>query len=114
MLDGLRFVIRTPLLRTFFLIWTVGALLRSRRVTAPAAADLRRRLGVLPRRSRSACCSRVFAVLIAAEMTAVPISMLGYGILIERFGLLAGLLLLGIGNAVLGCYAVANGAARRL
>jgi MFS family permease len=57
---------------------------------------------------------QVFAVLLAAEMTAVPLSMLVYGLLISAAGLRAATVLLGVGNLLLGAYAVAARATRDL
>jgi MFS family permease len=56
----------------------------------------------------------VFAVLLAAEMTAVPASMLANGMLIEHAGLRAALLLFAVGNVLLGAYAITAPAARQL
>jgi hypothetical protein len=58
--------------------------------------------------------ARAFAILLAAEMMVVPVSMLLYGFLLEAGGLRAGLLLFAGGNALLAAYAVANQPARRL
>ena len=58
--------------------------------------------------------ARAFAILLAAEMTAVPLSMLLYGFLLDAAGLRAGLVLFAAGNVLLAAYAVANGPARRL
>jgi MFS family permease len=58
--------------------------------------------------------AQVFAILLAAEMTAVPLSMLVYGFLIAAAGLRAGLILYAGGNVLLGAYAVTARAARRL
>jgi MFS family permease len=58
--------------------------------------------------------ARAFALLLGAEMTVVPVSMLLYGFLIDVAGLRAGLLLLACGNALLGIYALGNRAARSL
>jgi hypothetical protein len=56
----------------------------------------------------------VFAVLLAAEMTAVPASMLVNGMLLEHAGLRAALVLLAGGNVLLGAYAITAPAARHL
>jgi MFS family permease len=193
LMGGLRFVVRTPLVRTFFVIWTVGAFLvtplaavllpvyarqefggagalaaavavygagglagtlafavAGRRVPRrPAFVTmwllypvltcglvLLPRLGPLlvllfaigfvfgaydplevtihqenvPARLRA----QVFAVLLAAEMTAVPLSMLTYGALIGAAGLRTALVLFAAGNLALGAYAVTARAARSL
>jgi hypothetical protein len=57
---------------------------------------------------------QVFAVLLAAEMTAVPVSILVYGLLIDAAGLRAAAVLFGGGNVLLGGYAVLARAARDL
>jgi MFS family permease len=193
MLDGLRFVLETPLLRTFFVIWTVGGFLigplaavvlpvyaREQFGTAGSLAASVTAYGVggllgtlafffagtrLPRRSFYVAMwllypalsfalvalppllvllpilllvgvltgaydpfeatihqelippdlrARAFGLLLGAEMTAIPLSMLLYGFLMDVAGLRAGLLLFAVGNALLGAYAVANRPARRL
>ena len=58
--------------------------------------------------------ARAYAILIASEMTVVPLSMLLYGLLIGWAGLRAGLLLFAAGNAVLAAFAIANRPARQL
>ncbi|MFI6070659.1 MFS transporter [Actinoplanes sp. NPDC051343] len=58
--------------------------------------------------------SQVFAALLAAEMTAVPLAMLTYGFLITSAGLRAGTVLFGAGNLALGAYALRAPATRRL
>jgi len=58
--------------------------------------------------------ARVFAILLAAEMIVVPPSMLLNGLLMERLGLRAALVLFGVGNLVLGAFALANRPARNL
>jgi MFS family permease len=58
--------------------------------------------------------ARAFAILISAEMLVVPPAMLLYGVLIEAFGLRAGLLLYAAGNVLLGCFAIASRPARAL
>ena len=188
-LDGVRFVVRTDLLRTFFVIWTVGGFLiaplaavvlpayaRSElggpghlaaAVTAYGVGGLvgtvafgvfggrvpRRRFFVATWMSYAALSfglvalpglwgllvllvaigvvtgaydpfgvtihqelipARAFAVLMAAEMSVVPVSMLVYGFLIEAAGLRAALILFAAGNLLLGVYAVVNGSARNL
>jgi hypothetical protein len=65
---------------------------------------------LIPRHLRA----RAFAVLLAAEMSAVPVSMLLYGVLIEAAGLRAGVALLAAGNVALGAYALTNRPARQL
>ncbi len=191
--DGLRFVLRSPFLRTFFLIWTVGAFLVAplSMVLLPVYADERLDgpgdlglavaafgagglLGTLaygvagrrvPRRGLFVAVwtaypaatfgflplpplgwllvllvlvgglvgaydpfevtlhqenipedlrARVFAVLLAAEMVAVPVGMLTYGLVLDVAGLRAAMLLLAVGNAALGLFAVSAPAARRL
>jgi len=57
---------------------------------------------------------QVFAVLLAAEMTAVPLSMLTYGALIGAAGLRAATVLYGVGNLLLGLYAILAPATRDL
>jgi hypothetical protein len=57
---------------------------------------------------------QVFAVLLAAEMTAVPLAMLTYGLLIGAAGLRTATVLYGAGNLLLGTYAIAAPAARDL
>ncbi len=193
LLEGLRFVLRTPLLRTFFALWTVGGFLIAplAPVVLPVYADTelggagafaacvtaygigglagttgfgvvgvrlhRRRfyramwiaypalsltlvaipplavllvvlfgIGVLtglydpfestihqeliPPELRA----RAFAILLAAEMIVVPPSMLLNGLLLEELGLRSALVLFGVGNAVLGAFALANRPAREL
>jgi hypothetical protein len=56
----------------------------------------------------------VFALLLAAEMTAVPLSMLLNGLLIGAAGLRSALVLFAAGNVLLGAYAIGARAARRL
>ena len=58
--------------------------------------------------------ARAFAILLAAEMIVVPPSMLLNGLLIEHVGLRAALVLFGVGNLLLGVYAVVNRPARNL
>ena len=58
--------------------------------------------------------ARAFAVLLAAEMTVVPLSMLLYGFLIDAAGLRPALLFFAAGNVLLGGYAIGNRSARRL
>jgi MFS family permease len=58
--------------------------------------------------------ARAYAMLIASEMTVVPLAMLLYGLVIGAAGLQAGLLMFAGGNALLATYAVANRPARRL
>jgi hypothetical protein len=58
--------------------------------------------------------ARGFAILLAAQMLVVPLSMLLYGFLIEAAGLRAALLLFGLGNVALGAYAILNRPAREL
>ena len=58
--------------------------------------------------------ARAFAVLMAAEMTVVPLSMLLYGFLIDAAGLRMALVVFAAGNLLLGVYAVVNRHARRL
>ncbi|WP_433291962.1 MFS transporter [Actinoplanes sp. CA-030573] len=57
---------------------------------------------------------QVFAVLLAAEMTAVPLAMLTYGLLIDVAGLRAATALYAAGNVLLGAYAITARPARRL
>lgn len=193
LLDGLRFVVRTPLVRTFFVIWTVGGFLIAPLASVVLPVYARRELGgagdlaaaitaygvgglvgtglfallgirlsrrrffvavwiaypamtfgllampqllgllallftiglvtgaydpfevtihqeLVPPELRA----RAFAVLLAAEMSVVPLSMLLYGFVIETAGLQAGLLLFAVGNAALACFAIGNRPARRL
>ena len=58
--------------------------------------------------------ARVFALLLAAEMTAVPIAMLAYGFLIGAAGVRAAFLFFAVGNTLLGAYAIRSGAGDRL
>jgi MFS family permease len=58
--------------------------------------------------------ARAFAVLTAAEMTALPLSLLLTGLLIDTAGLRAALVVFAAGNALLAGYALANAPARRL
>jgi MFS family permease len=58
--------------------------------------------------------ARAFAILIAAEMIVVPPSMLINGVLIERFGLRAALMLFAVGNVLLALFAFANRPAKTL
>jgi MFS family permease len=58
--------------------------------------------------------ARVFAILLAVEMIVVPPSMLLSGLLMEHVGLRAALLVFGVGNVLLGAFALANRPARRL
>jgi MFS family permease len=192
-LDGVRYVVRAPLLRTFFVIWTVGGFLIAplAAVVLPAyarqelagAGDLAAAVtaygvgglagtlafGVagqrVPRRPFFVAMwllypalswvlvttpdlwgllvvlfaiglitgaydpfevtihqelipadlrARAFAVLMAAEMSVVPLAMLLYGLLIDAVGLRAALVFFAVGNVLLGAYAVANRPARRL
>jgi MFS family permease len=193
LLDGLRYVLETPLLRTFFTIWMVGAFLIDPMAPVLLPVYAREELGGagslaacitaygigglvgtlayglagwrLPRRAFFVAVwvlypalslvlvglpslagalplllaigfvlgtydpfevtihqrlippelrARAFAILIAAQMVVVPVSMLLYGFLIEAAGLRVALLLFGIGNVALGAYAVLNRPARRL
>jgi MFS family permease len=193
LLEGARFVLATPLLRTFFGIWTVGAFLigplaavvlpvyareelggaaeLAACVTAYGAGGLAGTLafGVagarFPRRAvyvgtwlvyptlsllllplpplvpalvvlaaigfvvgaydpfeatihqeliPPELRARAFALLTAAEMTALPVSLLANGILIDAVGLGAAVALFALGNVVLAAYALANAAARDL
>lgn len=57
---------------------------------------------------------QVFAVLLAAEMTAVPVAMLTYGLIIDVAGLRAATVLYAAGNVLLGAYAITARPARRL
>jgi MFS family permease len=193
LLGGLRFVRRSPMIRTFFIIWTVGAFLvtplaglvlpvyaHQRFGGAGALGATITALGVggllgtlffavaghrVPRRRAFVAMwaaypllsclliflpglvvllavlatigfvtgsydplevtihqentppelrPQVFAVLLAAEMTAVPVSMLVYSLLIDAAGLRAAVVLFGVGNLVLGGYALLARAARDL
>ena len=58
--------------------------------------------------------ARAFAILLAVEMLAVPPAMLLNGFLMEHVGLRAALVLFGVGNLLLGVYALANRPTRRL
>jgi MFS family permease len=58
--------------------------------------------------------ARGFALLTAAEMTAIPFAMLLNGLLIEAAGLRAAFALFAFGNAALAVYALANAPAREL
>lgn len=193
LLAGLRFVRDSAIIRTFFIIWTIGAFLitplagvllpvfaRQRFGTAEALAATITALGLgglfgtitfaaagrrLPRRTMfvamwvaypllscvlillpgfgvllvvlvaigfltgaydplevtihqentpSHLRPQVFAVLLAAEMTAVPLAMLTYGALISTAGLRAATILYGAGNLLLGAYAILAPATRNL
>jgi MFS family permease len=57
---------------------------------------------------------QVFAILLAAEMTAVPLAMLVYGAVLGALGLRAALILFAAGNLLLGAYAVVARPARVL
>ena len=57
---------------------------------------------------------QAFALLLAVEMAVVPLAMLCYGFVIEAAGLRTALLLLGVGNVLLGGYAILNRPARAL
>jgi MFS family permease len=193
MLDGVRFVVATPLLRTFFVIWTVGGFLIGPLAAVVLPAYARQELGGagdlaaavtaygvgglvgtlafgvvgrrLPRRGffvtvwivypllswglvllpglwglvallfaigllagaydpfevtihqeliPAELRARAFAVLIASEMTVVPLSMLLYGFLIDAAGLGTALTFFAAGNLLLGAYAMVNRHARRL
>jgi MFS family permease len=193
LLAGLRFAWSSRIIRTFFVIWTVGAFLvtplsgvllpvyaRERFGTADALAAMVTAIGAggllgasvflvagrrLPRRrafvamwlvypplsclliglpglvatlavlatvgvvtgaydplevtihqenTPEALRPQVFAVLLAAEMTAVPLAMLTYGWVISALGLRAATVLFGVGNLVLGAYAITAPAARDL
>jgi hypothetical protein len=57
---------------------------------------------------------QVFAILLAAEMTAVPLSMLAHGTLIGVGGLRAATMLFGMGNLFLGAFAILAPATRNL
>jgi MFS family permease len=193
LLDGLRFVAQTPLLRTFFLIWTLGGFLiaplasvvlpvyakqelggasaLAATITAYGAGGLigtllfamfgirlsRRRfvvavwvtyalltlgLALMPPFAGLLALlfligvvtgaydpfevtvhqelvppdlrARAFSVLLAAEMSVVPLSMLLYGFLIETAGLAAGLSMFAGGNVLLAAYAIGNRPARQL
>jgi predicted MFS family arabinose efflux permease len=112
MLDGLRFVLETPLLRTFFALLVLLPILLLVGVLTgaydPFEATIHQEL--IPPDLRA----RAFGLLLGAEMTAIPLSMLLYGFLMDVAGLRAGLLFFAVGNALLGAYAVANRPARRL
>jgi MFS family permease len=191
--DGLRFVARTPLVRTLFVIWTAGAFLVTplAMVLLPVYASERMdgagdlaaavaALGVgglagtlaygvagrrIPRRPffvgmwtlypavtfgyaalpdlpwllallavtgfvtgaydpfevtlhqenvPPALRPRVFALLLTAEMSVVPVGMLGYGLVLDVAGLRPAMLLFATGNALLGSYALLSRPARRL
>jgi MFS family permease len=193
MLDGVRFVVATPLLRTFFVIWTVGGFLIGPLAAVVLPAYARQELGGagdlaaavtaygvgglvgtlafgvvggrVPRRGffvtmwivypllswglvllpglwglvallfaigfiagaydpfevtihqeliPAEMRARAFAVLIASEMTVVPLSMLLYGFLIDAAGLGTALTFFAAGNLLLGAYAMVNRHARRL
>jgi MFS family permease len=58
--------------------------------------------------------ARAFAILLAVEMLVVPPAMLLNGFLMEHVGLRAALILFGVGNLLLGVFALANRPARRL
>jgi MFS family permease len=190
---GLRYIRRTPIIRTFFIIWTVGAFLvtplsnvllpvyahqrlgsagaLAAAITALGAGGLtgtvtfalsglrwpRRRvflgmwiaypllscvlitlpgLGVLlatlaavgfitgaydplevtihQENTPPHLRAQVFAALLAAEMTAVPLATLVYGALISAAGLRAAVVLYGAGNLLLGAYAIASPVTRQL
>ena len=193
LLGGLRFVTRTPIIRTFFIVWTVGAFLvtplsglllpvyaNQRFGSAAALGATITALGVggllgtlffataghrMPRRrvfvamwtaypvltcllillpglpallavlaaigfvtgaydplevtihqenTPPGLRPQVFAVLLAAEMTAVPVSFLVYSLLIDVGGLRAAVVLFATGNLMLGAYALRARAAREL
>jgi MFS family permease len=193
LLAGVRFVVRDPLIRTFFVIWTVGAFLVTPLTAVLLPVYAREHLGGagalaaavtcfgagglcgtvafglagrrIPRRPAfvvmwtlyPALCAGlvwlpglagllvllfaigfvvgaydplevtihqenipdglrapVFAVLLAAEMTAVPASMLLNGLLVQHAGLRSALLLFAGGNVLLGAYAITAPAARHL
>jgi hypothetical protein len=57
---------------------------------------------------------QAFSLLLAIEMAVVPLAMLCYGFVIEAAGLRTALLLLGLGNVLLGGYAILNRPARAL
>jgi MFS family permease len=193
LLDGVRYVVGQPLLRTFFVIWTVGAFFIAPLAAVVLPVYAHRELGGagalaatvtaygvgglagtlvfgiaatrLPRRPFFVAMwivypaltlvlvtvpplplllvillaigfvtgaydpfevtiqqerippelrARAFSILIAAEMIVVPPSMLLYGVVIEEAGLRAGLLLFGLGNLVLGAFAILSRSTRRL
>jgi MFS family permease len=193
LLEGLRFVVQTPLLRTCFLIWTIGGFLIAPMASVVLPVYARQELGGagdlaatitangvggltgtllfgllaarLPRRRFVVAVwvtyallslgvalmppfagllalllaiglvtgaydpfevtvhqelvpaelrARVFSVLLAAERSVVPLSMLLYGFLIEAAGQSAGLLMFAGGNALLAAYAIGNRPARAL
>ena len=58
--------------------------------------------------------ARAFAVLLAAEMSVVPLLMLLYGFLFDAAGLRPALLLFAASNVLLGGYAIGNRSARLL
>jgi MFS family permease len=58
--------------------------------------------------------ARAFGLLIAADATAIPLSMLLYGGIIGTLGLRAALVFYAAGNLVLGTYAIVNRSARAL
>jgi MFS family permease len=192
-LSGLRLVVRTPLLRVFFTIWTVGGFLIAPVATVLLPAYARENLGgastlaaavtaygvgglvgtllfaALAHRFRrrrffvamwigypaislllvpepglapvlvvlfgvglttgaydpfevtihqelvpADLRPQAFALLLAVEMAVVPLAMLCYGFLIDAAGLRAALVVFGLGNVLLGAYAVLNRPARAL
>jgi MFS family permease len=192
-LAGLRLVVRTPLLRVFFTIWTVGGFLIAPVATVLLPAYARENLdgasslawavtaygagglagtlgfGVLAHRLRrrpffvamwvgypalsllllpepglapvlivlfgiglttgaydpfevtihqelvpAELRPQAFALLLAVEMAVVPLAMLWYGWLIEATGLRAALVVFGVGNVLLGGFAILNRPARSL
>lgn len=57
---------------------------------------------------------QAFSLLLAVEMAVVPLAMLCYGFVIEAAGLRTALLALGVGNVLLGAYAILARPARTL
>ncbi|HYH35516.1 MAG TPA: MFS transporter [Nocardioides sp.] len=57
---------------------------------------------------------QAFSLLLAVEMAVVPVAMLSYGFVIEAAGLRSALLALGVGNVLLGLYAILVRPARTL
>ncbi|CAA9319434.1 MAG: hypothetical protein AVDCRST_MAG48-2548, partial [uncultured Friedmanniella sp.] len=57
---------------------------------------------------------QAFALLLAVEMAVVPVAMLSYGFVIDTAGLRTALVAFGVGNVLLGAFAVLNRPARSL
>ena len=57
---------------------------------------------------------QAFALLLAVEMAVVPLAMLAYGFLIDAAGLRTALVAFGMGNVLLGAFAILNRPARTL